>query len=104
MFAPPPLPRTLEACLRDLGSHKPEVRASAIQDLVRHGRRDDDVRKDALAKIDPLLDDPHPGVRAAAAVALGDLEAKELLPRLLLRVDDDDAHVRQMALNALGEI
>jgi HEAT repeat protein len=43
-------------------------------------------------------------VRAAAAIALGDLEAKDLLPKLLLLVDDDDAHVRQMAINALGEI
>ena len=48
MLAPPPLPRTLEASLRDLESAKPEVRASAIGDLVRHARRDDDVKKKAL--------------------------------------------------------
>lgn len=104
MLAPPPLPRTLEASLRDLDSAKPEVRASAIGDLVRHARRDDDVKKRALAKIEARLADEHPGVRSAAAIAVGDLGAKDLLPKLLVLVDDDDAHVRQMAINALGEI
>jgi hypothetical protein len=104
MLAPPPLPRTLEASLRDLESAKPEVRASAIGDLVRHARRDDDVKKRALAKLEARLADEHPGVRSAAAIAVGDLEAKDLLPKVLVLVDDDDAHVRQMAINALGEI
>jgi HEAT repeat protein len=104
MLAPPPLPRTLEASLRDLDSAKPEVRASAIGDLVRHARRDDDVKRQALPKLEARLMDEHPGVRAAAAIALGDLGAEELVPKLLLAVDDDDAHVRQMAINALGEI
>lgn len=104
MLAPPPLPRTLEASLRDLASAKPEVRASAIGDLVRHARRDDDVKEQALTELEAMLADEHPGVRAAAAIALGDLEAKDLLPKLLVMVDDDDAHVRQMAINALGEI
>src|SRR5688572_20599418 len=104
MLAPPPLPRTLEASLRDLDSTRPEVRASAIGDLVRHARRDDDVKKTALPKLEARLADEHPGVRAAAAIALGDLEAKDVLPKLLVLVDDDDAHVRQMAINALGEI
>ncbi len=104
MLAPPPLPRTLEASLRDLGSAKPEVRASAIGDLIRHARADEAVRKQALPKLEALLADAHPGVRGAAAVALGDLGASELLPKLLVAVDDDDAHVRQMAMNALGEI
>lgn len=104
MLAPPPLPRTLEASLRDLDSAKPEVRASAIGDLVRHARRDDGVRKKALPKLEARLADEHPGVRSAAAIAVGDLGAKDLLPKLLVLVDDDDAHVRQMAINALGEI
>lgn len=104
MLAPPPLPRTLEASLRDLDSARPEVRASAVGDLVRHARRDDDVKKKALPKLEARLADEHPGVRAAAAIALGDLQAKNLLPKLLVLVDDDDAHVRQMAINALGEI
>lgn len=104
MLGPPPLPRTLEASLRDLGSAKPEVRASAIQDLVRHARADESLRDRARSLVEARLEDPHPGVRSAAAVALGDLSAADGLPKLLLAVDDDDAHVRQMAINALGEI
>ena len=104
MLGPPPLPRTLEASLRDLDSHRPEVRVSAIEDLVRHARRSDSVRADALAKLERKLDDSHPAVRAAVAVALGDLAASESLPKLLLAMDDDDAHVREMAITALGAI
>jgi hypothetical protein len=36
MLAPPPLPRTLDAALRDLASARPATRASAIADLVVH--------------------------------------------------------------------
>jgi hypothetical protein len=103
MFAPPPLPRTLEASLRDLSSAKPQVRASAIADLVRHAEGAE-VRAKALPLLEARLGDPSPAVRAAAAVALGDIDGREVLPALLLRVEDDDAHVRQMAINALGEI
>lgn len=102
MFAPPPLPRTLEAAVRDLESAKPEVRASAVADLVRHA--DGETRARALPLLEARLADTHPAVRAAAAVALGDIGAREALPALLLRVEDDVAHVRQMAINALGEI
>ena len=38
MLGPPPLPRNLEAAIRDLDSTRAEVRASAIEDLVRHAR------------------------------------------------------------------
>ena len=105
MLAPPPLPRTLEAALRDLGSERPETRASAIADAVRHAALHDDVR----ARILPLLEtalknDPAPAPRSAAAVGLGDLGAAEALPALLVAIEDADVHVRQMAMNALGEI
>jgi HEAT repeat protein len=43
-------------------------------------------------------------VRAAAAVALADVGAHEALASLLVAVEDEDGHVRQMALSALGEI
>ena len=36
MFRPPPLPRTLEAALRDLGAAKPKIRIEALRDLTRH--------------------------------------------------------------------
>ena len=36
MFRAPPLPRTLEAALRDLGAERPDVRLDAVRDLVPH--------------------------------------------------------------------
>jgi HEAT repeat protein len=104
VLAPPPLPRTLEACLRDLSSQKAESRASAIVDMVRHARGDEAVRADSIPRLSRALQDDAPTVRAAAAVALGDLCANEALPALLVAIEDADAYVRQMAINALGEI
>ena len=51
MLGPPLLPRNLEASVRDLSSTKPETRASAAEDLVRHARSDENVRARAV----PLL-------------------------------------------------
>jgi HEAT repeat protein len=104
MLAPPPLPRTLEASVRDLESQKPEVRASAVEDLLRHARSDGAVRARAIPLLELRLADPQSKVRAAAAVGLADLAAKDTVPALLRAVDDDDAYVRQMALVALGEL
>ncbi|HEY8039290.1 MAG TPA: HEAT repeat domain-containing protein [Polyangiaceae bacterium] len=105
MFAPSPLPRSLAASFRDLDSLKPATRASAIRDVVRHALRSDATRARAIPLLERALkDDAAPGVRAEAAVALADVRAGEALPSLLVAVEDDDAHVRQMALSALGEI
>ena len=104
MLAPPPLPRTLEASVRDLASAKPAVRASAIADLARHATGDDATRARAIPLFEKALHDDTPGVRSAAAVALADLAAHEALAALLVAVEDVDQHVRQMALSALGEI
>jgi HEAT repeat protein len=104
VLAPPPLPRTLEACIRDLSSTKAESRASAIVDMVRHARGDEQVRSASLPRLSRALADEAPTVRAAAAVALGDLLAHEVLPTLLVAIEDADGYVRQMAINALGEI
>jgi HEAT repeat protein len=104
MLGPPLLPRNLEASVRDLASTKPEVRASAVSDLVRHAREGEAVRARAIPLLVKRLTDEHPQVRAAAAVALGDLHATESVTALLVAVEDDAAHVRQMALNAIGEI
>ena len=90
--------------MRDLGSARAPVRASAVVDLVRHAQLSDGVRTRAIEIFVERLKDPDAVVRAAVAVALGDLEANEAVMTLLLMVEDDDAHVRQMALNALGEI
>lgn len=104
MLAPPPLPRTLAASYRDLESERPAVRASAIEDLARHARRDEEVRGEALARLVGMLTDADPKPRAAAAVVLGELGGAGEVTALLGRVDDDDAYVRQMVVNALGEL
>ena len=104
MLSPPLLPRNLDAALRDLDSKKPEMRAAAVEDLVRHARGDAAVRERAIPLFVKRLEDEHGAVRSAAAVALGDLDATEAVTSLLVAVDDDVPHVRQMAINALGEI
>jgi HEAT repeat protein len=104
MFAPPPLPRTLSASLRDLTSATAATRVSAIGDLVRHARTDDATRARAVGLLEKALADEHPGVRGAAAIALADVRAGEALPALLTAVEDVDGWVRQMAITALGEI
>jgi HEAT repeat protein len=102
MFGARPLPRTLEAALRDVGADKPQVRAASVRDLVPHA---DEARAHVLRAIQKALrTDENAAVRAAAATALADLRASEALPDLLLAVEDEDALVRQMAIAALGEI
>jgi HEAT repeat protein len=105
VFLPAPLPRNLDASLRDLGSERASTRASAIRDLVRHAQRSDTTRERAIPALERALrDDDTPAVRSEAAVALADLTAHEALATLLVAAEDDDGHVRQMALSALGEI
>lgn len=105
MLAPPPLPRNLEASVRDLDSARPETRVSAVADLLRHARTDDAVRERAIPLLLKRLDDEQSKVRAAAAVGLADLDAKDAVPALLRAVDDDDdAYVRQMVMSTLGEL
>ena len=105
MFSLSPLPRNLEASFRDLGSERESARAGAVRDVVRHAAGDDAVRVRAIAALERALRaDTSPAVRSASAVALADLRAHEALSTLLVAVEDDDAHVRQMALAALGEI
>ncbi len=103
-LAPPPLPRTWEASVRDLDAKKSEVRVSAVVDLTKHATRDDAARTKAIPLLERRLADEAPQVRAIAAVSLGDVAAHEALPRLLVTIDDEHPHVRQMAINALGEI
>jgi HEAT repeat protein len=104
MLAPPPLPRTLDASIRDLQSTNPKTRVSAIADLLRHARADADVAAAAIPLLLVCLDDAQAAVRAAAAVGLADLRAKEAVLALVRAASDDDAYVRQMALSALGEL
>jgi HEAT repeat protein len=105
MFAPSPLPRNLEAAFRDLSSDRAAARASAVRDVVRHALRSDVTRARAIPQLETALrEDPAPAVRAEAAIALADVRAQDALPTLLYAIEDEDSHVRQMALSALGEI
>lgn len=95
-----PLPRTLEAALRDVRDPKPLVRASAARDLVPHGA---EARERVIAALEKALADDNALVRATAAEALGDLAAADALPALLVAVEDEHQLVRQKAIAALGE-
>jgi HEAT repeat protein len=110
MFGARPLPRNLEAALRDLGADKPAVRAASVRDLVAHLTSAEDaaapaVRERAVRALQKALrHDDAAYVRATAATALSDVGAGEALPELLLAVEDDSPLVRQMAIAALGEL
>ncbi len=97
-----PLPRTLEAALRDARHERPDVRLGAITDLKRYAREGDEGAMAAL--LERLSSDPAPQVRAAAALSLADIDARTALPSLLEATADADATVRQMALVAVGEL
>ncbi len=103
VFAPRQLPRTLDAALRDLHDPKPNVRRSALNDLVRLAQTDG--RRQALqAVVSVLQGDAEAPLRAAAAMALADAEASSEVPALLEAAEDRSEHVQQMALLALGEL
>jgi len=101
VFRASPLRRTLDAALRDVSSTSASVRASAVRDLVDHA---DEARARVLAVLERALGDVAAEVRAAAAVALADVKGVELLASLLVAVEDDNPHVRQMALSTVGEL
>jgi HEAT repeat protein len=103
MLGLPPLPRTLEAALRDIEHERQHVRLSALRDLVRLA--DGPARPRALAALGRvLLRDASAELRADAAVALADSSASEARAELLAALEDAHLRVRQMALVALGEI
>jgi len=105
MFTPSPLPRNLEASFRDLGSEKATTRVSAIRDVVRHALRSDATRDRAIPELERALQgDPASAVRSEAAIALADIGGREALASLLVAMEDDDPHVRQMAISSLGEL
>ncbi len=99
-----PLPRTLEAALRDVKDKRDQVRISALRDLARHACDADaaDRVREALEGV--LASDPLAAVRGEAAVALADAGAVDSVPALLEAAYDVNLRVRQMALLALGEV
>jgi hypothetical protein len=103
LFALSPLPRTIAAALRDLEAKRPEVRRSALIDLVRFA--DSSERQQVVVELGrSLRTDTDPSVRAIAAVAIADSGLTELLPNLLVALEDGAPRVQQMALLALGEV
>lgn len=96
-----PLPRTLEAALRDAQHVRADVRLAALSDLKRHARAG---LASALEQLQSRLADPEPQVRAAAALALADIDARGAVEPLIQATNDGDPGVRQMALLALGEL
>jgi hypothetical protein len=104
MLGLPQLPRTLAAALRDLEHPREHVRQSALRDLVRLAR-EPETRSEAVAGIVRGLErGASAPLRAAAALALADLEAREGQSALLAALGDADLGVRQFATLALGEL
>lgn len=103
VFKLAPLPRNVEAALRDASHEKPQVRLSALDDLSRLASGP--ARQRVVRKLtDVLSDDGSAEVRARAAVALADAAPHGVGPNLLRALRDPAENVRQMALMALGEV
>lgn len=81
----------------------PAQRAAALDALVRAGRERGVVPAGDLAELGRLLDDSDPGLRAAAASAVGAWKVSTLQPRLaeLARAEEPDPSVRREAIAAL---
>ena len=75
-----------------------EMRLSA---LIAMGHSAD-IRWRKLARAE--LDNPSPAMRAEAAYACGELEAKSALPELLDLLEDEEQMVRLAVISALGHI
>jgi hypothetical protein len=103
MLGLPPLPRTLEAALRDIAHERPHVRKATLRDLVRLAESPG--RPRAIAALGgALLRDPSAEIRAEAAIALADCRAHEARAELVAGLDDAHVRVRQMVVLALGEV
>jgi HEAT repeat protein len=103
MLGLPPLPRTLDAALRDIEHERQHVRLSALRDLVRLARGP--ARLGAIQALgSALLRDASAEIRTEAAMALADCEAREARDELLAALEDAHVRVRQMAVLALGEV
>ncbi len=105
MFGPTPLPRTFDASLRDVVSEHARVRVSAFVDLARYAFDDAPSRSRAVAAIERgVLRDDDARVRVAAVEAAAEWRASELVPALVVAVEDDAPLVGELAVRALGEL
>lgn len=97
-----PLPRTVDAALRDAESPRLTVRVSVLADLARHARAG---HAGAARMLQQLLgSDPAAMVRAQAAVALADAGCTDARDALLQALSDPQPSVQQMVLLAMGEL
>ncbi len=77
------------------------MRLEAVRDIAPHAEAH---RNEVIAALTRALKDEAPEVRAAAAVALADLDATEAVEALIDALQDKAVRVREMALTALGEL
>jgi HEAT repeat protein len=99
VFGAAPLPRNLDAALRDARDAKAGVRESAVRDLARHAGEQG---AKVIQGLIEALADGDANVRTAAARALGDIEAREALDELIRTSDDRAAAVSEASIEALG--
>jgi HEAT repeat protein len=90
-----------EAALRDLQHSDPRVRAQAADAL---GRAEEQNRDQAVTVLSTATKDPHPSVRYAALLSLGELEADSALKEVAAAVEDVEPLCREAAAIALGEL
>lgn len=95
--------RNLETLVEGEDAASPPLRAAAVRAL---GRLED---PGVLERIEPLLDDPDPGVRAEAANALAQSVSRGsghiVVPPLLVRMDvERDPWVRGVLARSLGRL
>jgi HEAT repeat protein len=103
VFKLAPLPRNVEAALRDISHDKEQIRLSALRDLARLAAGPE--RQQVVNKlVNVLAEDGSPDVRARAAITLADARAHTAGPSLVKALRDPSDYVRQMALLALGEV
>ena len=90
-----------DAALRDLEHKDPRVRAQAADAL---GRVADAEIPIALAALVRAADDPHPSVRYAALLSLGELGAAGGAEVIIAHLGDEEPLCREAATIALGQL
>jgi putative heme-binding domain-containing protein len=94
--------------LRKLRAATADVRVAAIDALAALGTREGRLHSEGFAQVQTslieLLDDAEASVRAAAAAAMGKLQMRESVERLIARAEDSNPLVRRRSLEALTQL
>jgi HEAT repeat protein len=89
----------IDQALAQLGQREPEARVRAVRRLRVIGG------PQAVAAIQGALDDPEEEVRARAAIALGQMEAREVVPSLIEQLKSSPSdEAREICVFALAQI